>query len=436
MRELHNEKRNLIKKIQESEELKLSIKYLEQKCSNFEIKLDEKESIISRLKQKYAQLEQETNRMEYEYQRLRNNQTTLSFHNHPHHPLSSKSSYQINPTSSTSSSTYGNNNLNTNNQRKSTELPIRHEQRSVYQAPNSVNPTSSSSSSSSASPSQQTSPPNQKPNSQPSVNNNQQSQQQKQRNKSPHLLTIVCNLDPQSQRKKSMDDTQVYLNSNHTSRLSAASFVGQREKEPTLNQPRPKSMVSSKSTETTNYNEFDKYKTYKEYSTFEEYLTSQEQQSGKLSNNNTTSSSTTTTTTSNNTSLNGTNNQPPSMFPKATLLHTTTSIKYQNYRQQSPPKQWTLQQPQQIQQPLYQQNNYSLNGEKHLKYIEKLENDFDMLMKHKQQLDAQLTRLPPKLNNTNMHIYKENIENELNIVEKKLASVKLELRKLNIIKTH
>ena len=124
------------------------------------------------------------------------------------------------------------------------------------------------------------------------------------------------------------------------------------------------------------------------------------------------------------------------MFPKATLLHTTTSIKYQNYRQQSPPKQWTLQQPQQIQQPLYQQNNYSLNGEKHLKYIEKLENDFDMLMKHKQQLDAQLTRLPPKLNNANMHIYKENIENELNIVEKKLASVKLELRKLNIIKTH
>lgn len=71
-----------------------------------------------------------------------------------------------------------------------------------------------------------------------------------------------------------------------------------------------------------------------------------------------------------------------------------------------------------------------------LKYIEHLECEFDMLMKHKQQLDAQLTRLPYKATNTNMHTLRQSVENELNLVEKKLASVKLELRKLNIIKTH
>jgi hypothetical protein len=71
-----------------------------------------------------------------------------------------------------------------------------------------------------------------------------------------------------------------------------------------------------------------------------------------------------------------------------------------------------------------------------LKYIEHLECEFDMLMKHKQQLDAQLTRLPFKTTNSNMHTLRQSVENELTLVEKKLASVKLELRKLNIIKTH
>lgn len=71
-----------------------------------------------------------------------------------------------------------------------------------------------------------------------------------------------------------------------------------------------------------------------------------------------------------------------------------------------------------------------------LKYIEHLECEFDMLMKHKQQLDAQLTRLPFKSTNSNMHSLRQSVENELTLVEKKLASVKLELRKLNIIKAH
>ena len=52
-----------------------------------------------------------------------------------------------------------------------------------------------------------------------------------------------------------------------------------------------------------------------------------------------------------------------------------------------------------------------------LKYIEHLECEFDMLMKHKQQLDAQLTRLPFKTTNSNMHTLRQSVENELTLVE-------------------
>lgn len=77
-----------------------------------------------------------------------------------------------------------------------------------------------------------------------------------------------------------------------------------------------------------------------------------------------------------------------------------------------------------------------LTPDKQIKYIEKLENEFDLLMKQRQQLDAKLTRLPYKATNPSMHAIREGIEDELNLVEKKISSVKLELRKLNIIKTH
>lgn len=77
-----------------------------------------------------------------------------------------------------------------------------------------------------------------------------------------------------------------------------------------------------------------------------------------------------------------------------------------------------------------------MDPDKKLKYIEQMEYEFDMLMKHKQQLDAKLTRLPFKATNSNMHNLRESVENELDCVDKKLSSVKLELRKLNIIKSH
>jgi hypothetical protein len=75
-------------------------------------------------------------------------------------------------------------------------------------------------------------------------------------------------------------------------------------------------------------------------------------------------------------------------------------------------------------------------AEQKVKYIEHMEYEFDLLMKHKQQLDAQLTRLPYKATNATMHNLRESVENELESVEKKLSSVKLELRKLNIFKAH
>jgi hypothetical protein len=83
----------------------------------------------------------------------------------------------------------------------------------------------------------------------------------------------------------------------------------------------------------------------------------------------------------------------------------------------------------------YSSNLLQLPPEKHLEYIDHLENEFDKLMRRKQQLDAQLTRLPYKAINTNMHVIRQSLENEVGSVDKQLASVKLELRKLNIIKT-
>jgi hypothetical protein len=90
----------------------------------------------------------------------------------------------------------------------------------------------------------------------------------------------------------------------------------------------------------------------------------------------------------------------------------------------------------QNQSPKVNNNGGISSCEDRIIYAQNLENEFDMLMKHKLNLDAQLTRLPFKATNTSMHTIRENIESDLSGVEKKLDSVKLELRKLNIIKTH
>lgn len=78
MCELHNEKRALAKKIQECDELAKYIKNLEQKCDNYELKIDERDSLIGRLKTKNIQYENDLTRLNYEYQKLK---TTIKANN-------------------------------------------------------------------------------------------------------------------------------------------------------------------------------------------------------------------------------------------------------------------------------------------------------------------------------------------------------------------
>ena len=73
---MQSEKRNLMKKVQENEDYQMNIKYYEQKCESYELKLDERDTIITRLKAKLAQTETDFNRLEYEYQKLKNSTKT------------------------------------------------------------------------------------------------------------------------------------------------------------------------------------------------------------------------------------------------------------------------------------------------------------------------------------------------------------------------
>jgi hypothetical protein len=76
---------------------------------------------------------------------------------------------------------------------------------------------------------------------------------------------------------------------------------------------------------------------------------------------------------------------------------------------------------------------YNLSGENQIKYIENLKIEFDVLMNQKKELGALLTRIPCKKANTNLVPYRERVEEELDTVEKKISSIKLELRKLRVI---
>lgn len=116
-------------------------------------------------------------------------------------------------------------------------------------------------------------------------------------------------------------------------------------------------------------------------------------------------------------------------------LKNTNNTPMQNYYEQQLKK--TQAQQQNLMNDQYSDNFFEMEPiDKKLKYIQHMEYEFDMLMKHKQQLDAKLTRLPYKTTNANMQNLRESVESELDSVEKKLNSVKLELRKLNIIKSH
>jgi hypothetical protein len=256
--------------MQECEDLKLTIKYLEQKCTNLDSKLTQKEAAITSLKQKYIQLEQETNRIEYEYQRFRNSQTTICL------------------TTNTSKSNKENNEI----------VSYKKSHKNTYSS-------SSMSRSNSA------------------------------KSSSPSNHNLIC------------------MSNDINSQFSNDDYLNNAQHKPRIE------------------------------SHYENLINTARQ------------------------SLTGYNLNVSESPKKETQIHKSDSF-----------------------------NISHLDSEKQLKYIEKLENDFDLLMKHKQQLDSQLTRLPQKITNASMHVYKENIENELSLVDKKLASTKLELRKLNIIKQH
>jgi hypothetical protein len=71
-----------------------------------------------------------------------------------------------------------------------------------------------------------------------------------------------------------------------------------------------------------------------------------------------------------------------------------------------------------------------------IKHSEQLEEKFDRLLRKKRDLEARMNRIPTRtLTNTDRQML-ETLEREIDRVEQQISSVKLELRKLNILRTH
>ena len=82
----------------------------------------------------------------------------------------------------------------------------------------------------------------------------------------------------------------------------------------------------------------------------------------------------------------------------------------------------------------HKQLNPNLSSDQQVKFIQRLESEIDLLSRHKNQLDAQLARLPFKTSNSTVLDIRKSVENERRLVESKLSSAKLELRGFNVIK--
>jgi chromosome segregation ATPase len=337
MRELQMERTNLINKIQECEELKMSLKFSEQKISNYQMKLDEKENTIDRLLDKMTQMEKQITRLEHEYHLCQKNmskqqveQTNSDVYTKSHHMNSQK------PLSSSSNTSLATSVSSTVAYAKTNEKHIEQEGTPSFSA-----------------------------------------------NKSRPSLA--------------------YLNKNYDA--SIASYNEHKLSKDSDNNMDVYEYKASSAASLANSNSYNYQRSYN-------------------TNSNTIPSSDDYYT---NASLTGSNG-----YPKPSL---STQLNDQSKSFDRSPLIDHLQHQQQQQQQ-QQSKLLSMTPEKQLKYIEMLESEFDTLMKQKQQLNAQLTRIPNKLGHSNVHTLRDTVENELNSVEKKLASVKLELRKLNIIKTH
>ena len=74
--------------------------------------------------------------------------------------------------------------------------------------------------------------------------------------------------------------------------------------------------------------------------------------------------------------------------------------------------------------------------ESQMKHSEDLEEKFDKLLKTKRDLESRINRIPTRgLTNTDRQLL-EVLEREIDRVEQQISSVKLELRKMNILRTH
>ncbi len=71
-----------------------------------------------------------------------------------------------------------------------------------------------------------------------------------------------------------------------------------------------------------------------------------------------------------------------------------------------------------------------------IKQSEQLEEKFDELLRKKRDLESRINRIPTRgLTNTDRQLL-DVLEREIERVEQQISSVKLELRKLNILRTH
>ena len=71
-----------------------------------------------------------------------------------------------------------------------------------------------------------------------------------------------------------------------------------------------------------------------------------------------------------------------------------------------------------------------------MKHSENLEEKFDKLLKNKRDLESRINRIPTRgLTNTDRQLL-DVLEREIDRVEQQISSVKLELRKMNILRTH
>ncbi|RNA01318.1 hypothetical protein BpHYR1_020601 [Brachionus plicatilis] len=344
VRELQTEKRNMMKKVQENEDFQMNIKYYEQKCESYELKLDERDTIITRLKAKLAQTETDFNRLEYEYQKLKNSTKSSNL------SVSNQQPYIASNTSKEANVPL--------------QLPIKNQNRfSVPSAGESLNQISQA----------LLSPRKQSP----------------ARNSNNQQLTILCNVNPPH-------------NNQYSSSSSSSKSPGPaRSRSPSVNkydyhQANKLSNEASKANQVTH----------------EGLIRFQSESFNHLNQHQKTESEDLAAAHSSCPTFNRLNNKfNPNISPLQQQAQ-SQGLNGHNFKISE------------------------LSPEKQIKYIDKLEKEFDFLMKQRQQLDAKLTRLPYKATNPSMHAIRENVEEELNVVEKKIASVKLELRKLNIIKTH